>query len=271
MRIEIILMSNDFLTKIIERKKEEILNAKSKVSESELRRQALTVQDKRPFSLKLKQPGINVIAEIKRASPSKGNIRIDLDPIQLAKAYEKGGAAALSVLTEKDFFKGSFEDFRLAREATSLPVLRKDFIISEYQLYESAILGADAVLLIVRCLSEKQLNELIAVSNELQMDTLVEIHTEQDLETATRAGAKLIGINNRNLQTFETDLGIAMHLVSLLKDNQTPVAASGIRNRKDIEKNLEFGLNNFLIGESLVKAQDPVSFILELRGKNLKE
>jgi indole-3-glycerol phosphate synthase len=259
-------MNTDFLTKIIERKKEDILEAKTKLPETELRRKALTIDGQRPFFQRLKQPGVNIIAEIKRASPSKGPINIDLDPTRLAKAYEKGGAAALSVLTEKYFFKGSPEDFRLARAATSLPVLRKDFIISKYQLYESAVLGADAVLLIVRCLSESQLNELIALSRDLKMDVLVEIHTESDLEAATRAGAELIGINNRNLQTFETDLGIAMHLVSLLKDFQIPVAASGIRNRNDIEKNLDFGLNNFLIGESLVKAPDPVSFILKLRG-----
>jgi indole-3-glycerol phosphate synthase len=260
-------MENDFLTKIIERKKEEIIETKTRISEKELRRKALTIQDKRSFSQKLKQPGINIIAEIKRASPSKGPINMDLDPIHLAKAYEKGGAAALSVLTEKHFFKGSLEDFKLARKATSLPVLRKDFIISEYQLYESAVLGADAILLIARCLSENLLNELIALSNELKMDVLVEIHTAYDLEIATRAGAELIGINNRNLQTFETDISIAMHLVSLLKDYQLPVAASGIRNREDIEKNLNFGLNNFLIGESLVKAPDPAGFILKLQGK----
>jgi indole-3-glycerol phosphate synthase len=260
-------MSNDFLTKIIERKKEDIIQAKADISEIELRRKALTIRGQRSLSQRLKQPGINIIAEIKRASPSKGPIKIDLDPVHLAKAYEKGGAAALSVLTEKDFFKGSFEDFKLARVATSLPVLRKDFIIDEYQLYESAVLGADAVLLIARCLSQTRLNELIALSSELKMDTLVEIHTEKDLEMATRAGAELIGINNRNLQTFETDIGIAMHLASLLKDHQIPVAASGIRNRQDIEKNLKFGLNNFLIGESLVRAPDPESLILKLLGK----
>jgi indole-3-glycerol phosphate synthase len=260
-------MKSDFLTKIIERKKEEIIQAKNKISEGELRRKALAIPKRRSFSQRLKQPGVNIIAEIKRASPSKGSININLDPTNLAKAYEKGGAAALSVLTEKDFFKGSYEDFKLARMATSLPVLRKDFIISEYQMYESAIWEADAVLLIVRCLSKNQLRELIALSNELKMDTLVEIHTENDLETASEAGAQLIGINNRNLQTFKTDIGIAIHLVSLLKNFQTPVVASGIKNREDIEQNLNFGLNNFLIGESLVKADDPVEFLLKLQGK----
>lgn len=264
-------MGNDFLSKIIECKNEEIKEAKTKIPESELRCRAFTVRHQRSFSKRLKQPGVNIIAEVKRASPSKGAIKIDLDPVHLAKAYEKGGAVALSVLTEKDFFKGSFEDFKLARSATSLPVLRKDFIIDQYQLYESAVLEADAVLLIVRCLSEIQLNEFIAMSSELKMDTLVEIHNEKDLEIATRAGAELIGINNRNLQTFETDMGIAMHLVSLLMDYQIPVAASGIQNRKDIEKNLEFGLNNFLIGESLVKSADPIEFLLKLKGKSSKE
>ncbi len=260
-------MSSDFLTKIIDQKKEEILRARSEVSEKELRRHALTIQNQRPFAQRLNQERVNIIAEIKRASPSKGPIRIDLDPVWLAKAYENGGAVALSVLTERTFFKGSFEDLQLARAATSLPVLRKDFVISEYQVYESVVKGADAVLLIVRCLSENQLTELIHLSRELKIDTLVEIHTEQDLETATRAGAQLIGINNRNLKTFETDLEIAMHLVTRMKKHQVPVVASGIQNREDIEKNLEFGLNNFLIGESLVKASDPAGFISKLLGK----
>jgi indole-3-glycerol phosphate synthase len=259
-------MSNDILTKIIERKNEEIIEAKTKIPQSEMRRKALTISGQRFFFQNLKQPGINIIAEIKRASPSKGPINMDLDPAYLARAYENGGAAALSVLTDNHFFKGSFQDLKLARAAVSLPVLRKDFIISDYQVYESAVIGADAILLIARCLSENLLKELIVLSNELKMDALVEIHRAYDLEIATRAGAELIGINNRNLQTFETDINTAMHLVSLLKDYQIPVAASGIKNRKDIEKNLDFGLNNFLIGESLVRATDPVRLMTELRG-----
>lgn len=261
-------MSKEFLSKIIDQKKQELIEAQARIPESALYHEAFSNQDRRAFFETLKQPGINIIAEIKRASPSKGPINIDLDPSSLAKAYEKGGAKALSVLTEKQFFMGSPEDLKIARAATSLPVLRKDFIISEYQIYESVVMGADAVLLIVRCLSESQLKELIALAAELKLDALVEIHTEKDLETATKAGAKLIGINNRNLQTFETDLATAMHLVSLFKKDQTPVVASGIENRENIEANLKFGINNFLIGESLVKAKDPTGFLLKLRGNN---
>jgi indole-3-glycerol phosphate synthase len=260
-------MSNDILTRIIEYKKQEIRESKARISEKKLCSQAFNTRDRRPFSEKFNQPGINIIAEIKRASPSKGPINMALDPGFYAKAYEKGGAVALSVLTERKFFKGSPQDLEIARAATSLPVLRKDFIISEYQMYETVLMGADAVLLIVRCLSESRLKQLIDLSHALKLDTLVEIHTESDLARATTAGAQLIGINNRNLQTFETNLATAMQLVSLLKEYQTPVAASGIGNRKDIENNQNFGINNFLIGESLVKADDPVGFLLKLRGE----
>ncbi|MFO8085175.1 MAG: indole-3-glycerol phosphate synthase TrpC [Desulfobacterales bacterium] len=260
-------MSNDILTRIIECKKQEIRESKAIISEKKLCSQAFNTCDRRPFIEKFKLPGINIIAEIKRASPSKGPINMVLDPAFYAKAYEKGGAVALSVLTEKIFFKGSPQDLEIARAATSLPVLRKDFIISEYQMYETVLMGADAVLLIVRCLSEDRLKQLIDLSRELKLETLVEIHTESDLERATTAGAQLIGINNRNLQTFETNLATAMQLVSLLKEYQMPVAASGIGNRKDIENNLNVGINNFLIGESLVKADDPVGFLLKLRGE----
>ena len=259
-------MSKDFLSIIIEKKQVELLKAKKLIPESVLRSEAFNVLDRRPFSEKFNGPGINIIAEIKRASPSKGPIDPDLDPAFLSRAYEKGGAVAISVLTEENFFMGSPQDLKLVRASTVLPVLRKDFIFSEYQLYESAIIGADAVLLIARCLSENQLNELVALSTELKIETLVEIHSEHDYEKAAKANARLIGINNRNLKTFQTDLEIATKLVGLFKEDQVPVAASGIRNRNDIEKNLKFGINNFLIGESLVKASDPAHLLQQLRG-----
>ncbi len=259
-------MGTDFLARIIEHKKEETKEAEKRVPEKELRDLAEKRKDRRPFLENLKRPGINIIAEIKRASPSKGPIRIDLDPAGLARAYEKGGAAALSVLTDGAFFKGSFEDLRAAREATSLPALRKDFIISEYQIYEAAAIGADAVLLIARCLSETRLKDLTSLAKHLDLDVLVEIHSEKDAESAIMSGAELVGINNRNLQTFETDLNIAMRLSSMLRPDQIPVAASGIRNREDIEKNLEFGIRDFLIGESLVRSDDPESFLRGLLG-----
>lgn len=267
-------MKENFLSKIIARKKEEIEKAKRKYPEDSIRREAAGIENRRPFFETLENPGkrgVNIIAEIKRASPSRGPIRPELDPAAYAGAYEKGGASAISVLTDEEFFKGSFDDLKTARQASGLPVLRKDFIISTYQVYESAVLGADAILLIVRCLSKNQLQELVHLCKELNFDTLVEVHTEDDLEAATSAGARLIGINNRNLKTFETDINIAMHLNSLLNEKQVPVAASGISGPEDIAKNLEFGIYNFLIGESIVRAPDPTAFLHRLLGEGLQK
>jgi len=207
-------------------------------------------------------PGI--IAEIKRASPSKGDIAPDLDPAVVARQYQEGGARCLSVLTDSKFFKGGFDDFRKARSASSLPMLRKDFLISEYQVYESAALGADAVLLIARILDPITMIRLMTLSTELGMDALVEIHNGKDLESANASGATLIGINNRNLASFETDLGTATKLSAALSDNQIPVAASGISTRADIEKNLEVGIHHFLIGESLVRSKNRELLLKEL-------
>ena len=258
------MMGKDFLTTIVEHKKQEIVTAQKRIPENRLREEALVPRQRRPFFQRLKQPGpsgVNIIAEIKRASPSKGPIRPDLDPALLAAQYEQGGAAALSVLTDKPFFQGSFEDLQKARNATGLPVLRKDFLISAYQVYESAVSGADAILLIARILSKEQVRDYIALSRELHLDALVEIHSEKDLKAATWAGAKLIGINNRNLSSFETDIKTATRLASLLDPDQIPVAASGIRNRQDIETSQHFGISNFLIGESLVRAKNPQAFL----------
>ena len=258
-------MSKDFLSIIVDNKKKEVETAEKIVSFEQIKKDALSRSEQRPFfkSLQAKDT-INVIAEIKRASPSKGDIAIDLDPSDLAKKYEEGGAACLSVLTDSKYFKGSFEDFKMARNASELPMLRKDFLVSPYQVYESAILGADAVLLIARILTSEQMKDLLNLSIDLGMDALVEIHSEKDLEIANHANAKLIGINNRNLSSFETDLGTATTLVELLSENQIPVAASGITKKEDITQNLKSGINNFLIGESLAKSDDTVNFLKSL-------
>lgn len=264
-------MEKDFLEIIIEYKKKELAAAQKLISESKLRQEALVPRKRRPFFKKLKEPGragVNIIAEIKRASPSKGAICPDLNPASLASEYEQGGAVALSVLTDQKYFQGSLDDFKIAREATTLPMLRKDFLFTSYQVYESAVLGADAVLLIARILSKKQLRDYLILCDQLKLDALVEIHSEDDLESATWAGAKLIGINNRNLRSFETDIQTAIRLASLLDPDQIPVAASGIRSRQDIEENLKYGINNFLIGESLVKAESARDFLKELLGIN---
>jgi indole-3-glycerol phosphate synthase len=191
-------------------------------------------------------------------------LRIDLDPVDLARAYAAGGAAALSVLTDRDFFQGSPEDLMAARHAVPLPVLRKDFLISDYQIYESGAMGADAVLLICRILSRPQLADLLALSRSLGMDALAEIHTMEDLEMAQTSGARLIGINNRNLTTFETDIRTAMVMAQRLSPGQIPVAASGIAGIKDVEANLEQGVFNFLIGESLVRSDNPSARLASL-------
>lgn len=257
----------DILERITEHKKEEVTAANKRISLARLRTEAEKPRKVRPFKKRLIGPEkseVNVIAEIKRASPSKGMICSDLNAAKYAVEYEQGGAAALSVLTDQRFFQGSVEDLQKAREATTLPVLRKDFLISSYQIYDSSALGADAVLLITRILSETQLSEYLKLCGELQMDALVEIHSETDLVKSTRAGAKLIGINNRNLSTFETDIETAIHLKSLLETDQTAVAESGIKSREDIEKICRSGIRNFLIGESLVRAKNPKAFLKSL-------
>ena len=263
-------MVKDILSKIVEDKKQEIAAAKQHIPESFLREKAFAPRKRRPFLKKLEHPGpfgVNIIAEIKRASPSKGDICPNLNPAVYADEYEKGGAAALSVLTDQPYFKGGPEDLKIARETTTLPVLRKDFLISAYQIFESAVMKADAVLLIVRILDQEQLKDYLSLCNELKMDALVEVHSEADIEKAGLAGARLIGINNRNLQSFETDIEIAIRMKSLLNNDQIAIAASGIRTRKDIEKIKDSEIWNFLIGESLVRAEHPRDFLESLHGK----
>jgi indole-3-glycerol phosphate synthase len=263
-------MATDILSKIVKDKKQEIAVAKQHIPESFLRENAFVFRKRRPFLKKLEHPGpfgINIIAEIKRASPSKGNLCADLNPLVYADEYEKGGAAALSVLTDGPYFKGSPEDLKIARESTTIPVLRKDFLISAYQIFESAVMEADAILLIVRILDPQQLKDYLSLCDELKMDALVEVHSEADVEKAGLAGARLVGINNRNLKSFETNIEIAIRMKSLLNNDQIAIAASGIRTRNDIDKIKESGIWNFLIGESLVRAKQPKQFLEALHGK----
>ena len=261
-------MAKDILSEIVKRKTVDVERARRKISSKEIRERAKASAPPRSF---LKQftgksrSAINIIAEIKRASPSKGPIRPDLDPGALASAYESGGAAAISVLTDAPYFMGCLEDLARARAAVDLPVLRKDFIVSAYQVYESRAWGADAILLIVRILSPGQLKELFQLSKSLEMDVLLEIHAESELDTAMDVGARLIGINNRNLKSFETDTRTAVRLADRLGPGRVPVAASGISGKRDIAFNLAAGINNFLIGESLVRAEDPVKMLRDMR------
>lgn len=260
----------DFLETILAAKREEVARSEIRVSEAALRAQAEQRTDFRGFGRALARPGAfgaNIIAEVKRASPSKGPIRADLDPAALAESYETGGAAALSVLTDERFFCGGPEDFRAARAAVQLPVLRKDFIVSTYQIFETAALGADALLLIVRALSQAFMRDALALCAEIGLDALVEVHSEAELESALACGARLIGINSRDLATFRTDLETIVRLRRLLSDDQAAVGESGISGRKDIEYLLDAGVHNFLIGESLVRASDPAARLRVLLGR----
>ena len=260
---------SDFLSRILEHKKDEISAAAKHTPESVLRHEAERLEGKSAFIDRLAKPGplrMNVIAEIKRASPSKGKIRETVDPAEYARKYELGGAAAISVLTDRDFFGGSADDLRIVKSAASLPTLRKDFLISSYQVYESAVMGADAVLLIVRALQPESLRDLLSLCSDIGLDALVEAHDESEFETAANAGARLIGINNRDLGTFKTDISTSIGLAGRTGPGQILVSESGIHSRSDIERLLDAGIWNFLIGESVMRSEDPVRFLKVLHG-----
>jgi indole-3-glycerol phosphate synthase len=261
---------SDILARIVEHKLVEVEEARKRISEAGLRREAEKPRRRRPFLEPLSSPGpfgVNVISEIKRGSPSRGLIRGDLDAAATARAYERGGAAALSVLTDRSFFFGGADDLEAARGASALPVLRKDFIVTTYQVYESAVMEADAILLIVRVLAPQFLRDCLDLSRELGLDALVEVHSLSELEVATAAGARLVGINNRDLRTFRTDIETSVKLASHGSPGQVLVAESGIHGRSQIEKLLQAGIHNFLIGESLVRAGNIEDFLGTLLGR----
>jgi indole-3-glycerol phosphate synthase len=224
-----------------------------------------------PKSLKAaleEAPSPAIIAEIKRASPSKGDLALGWDPVELAQIYQNHGAAALSVLTEIHYFKGDPEFIRRMRPVINLPILRKDFILEPIQVYETAALGADALLLIVSLLEAGKLRALLLLTRSLGLEALVEVHTAAEMQTALSAGARLIGINSRNLHTFEMFPDRALELAPLAAPGVTLVAASGIKTRADIEHYMAAGLRAFLIGESLVTHPDPGATLQEyIKGK----
>lgn len=262
-------MGAHILDRIVSKKRTEVAMAKEVVPLAVLEHKAKERDKIRPFFKSLFQPGpfgVNIIAEVKRASPSKGVIRDNLDPGKYACHYEMAGAAAMSVLTDEGFFQGSVIDLSLARAAVKLPVLRKDFIVSSYQIYESVAIGADAVLLIVRILSAQQLKDYLDLSRELNVSALVEIHSEKEFETASEAGARLIGINNRDLDIFKTDINTSIRLAERLTTDQIGVAESGINSREDILRIRDSGIFNFLIGESLIRSNDTITFLKKLLG-----
>lgn len=209
--------------------------------------------------------GIGVIAEVKRRSPSKPDLAIDLDPARLAGQYLAGGAACLSVLTDTDFFGGSADDLAAARAATSIPVLRKDFTVCEADVVDARLMGADAVLLIAAALDDLELADFHALVSDLGMDALVEIHDEAELERALEAGASLVGVNQRDLVTFEVDTDRAVRLAPLMPYGVVRVAESGIRSAADARRLAEAGYHAVLVGESLVTAADPAAMVAALR------
>ncbi len=250
-----------FLDQILAAKQAEIAAARNLKPQAELEKLAAAREDFRGFAASLARPGVRVIAEIKRASPSLGDIRPDLHPGDLALAYQDGGAAAISVLTEPAFFKGSAKDLKRARDVVELPVLRKDFILDPYQVYETAAMGADAMLLIVRILDDEQLQSLLALAHGIGLETLVEIHDEEDAKRIAGLDVPVVGINNRDLARFQIDTDRAARIAALLPRGAAAVAASGIRGESDIQRSLAAGIRRFLVGETLVKAPDPAALL----------
>lgn len=216
------------------------------------------------FSESLAREGLSVIAEIKRASPSKGMLRPELDVAELAKSYERAGACAVSVLTEEKYFKGSLHDLKLARESCNLPLLRKDFIIDPYQIWEAAAAGADAVLLIVAALPGDELISLMRESKSAGLEALVEVHDAEDMQVAVDAGARLIGINNRDLSTFKVDLQTCLTLRNEIPQDVLAVAESGIKRKRDAIRLKQAGFNAILVGELLMKSEDPGEMVRNL-------
>lgn len=264
----------DFLSEIIGLKKVRLARAKQGSDLDELRKTALDFRRKsgsHALLAALKKKGINIVAEIKRASPSRGVIREVSDVADLARSFQTGGAVAISIVTEEDRFQGTLNDLREARSAVSLPILRKDFIIDEFQLYESAAAGADALLLIAAALDDATLARLRFVTeHELGMDALIEVHSSDELRRANDCGARLIGVNNRDLHTFEVSLNVSLELVREMSLDALFVSESGIRSRDDLNRLYRLGYRGFLIGESLLRADDPAQALRKMLDGNEK-
>jgi indole-3-glycerol phosphate synthase len=231
--------------------------ARAELPEEVLRSSPLFAEKRRGFRAALERPGRRIVAEIKRASPSRGWIRAECDPAEIARAFANAGAAAISVLTEERFFHGSGEALRQVRRAVEVPLLRKDFVVDRYQLVEARALGADAVLLILALLEDGELEQFAGEAEELGLDVLAEVHDEVELRRALRAGARLIGINNRDLRTFETSLEVTERLARCAPDDALLVAESGIETPADLARLERCGVRAFLIGEALMRAEQP--------------
>lgn len=256
------MMTETILDKIFAAKKLRVNAAKTMVDPIRLRDSALerrsTLKSFRLRSALEPNGKLNIIAEFKKASPSKGAINESVDAAFVARHYEAGGAAAISVLTEEDFFKGSLDDLRNVRSAVDLPILRKDFVFDSYQIYEAAAAGADAILLIAAMLDEETMSQLKSVAeDELGLDALVEVHTRDELERVKKLGAKLIGVNNRDLKTFNVSLDVSREMILSKPDNAIMISESGLRSREDLIELRDLGYAGFLIGETLMRSGDP--------------
>ncbi len=256
------------LDSIVGKKRKELKQAQDERPVGDLRSRAKSSPPLRPFQDALKTEGeVSIIAEIKRASPRTGPLVPHLSPERMARQYEEGKARAISVLTDRDFFHGSFEDLQKARAASSLPVLRKDFLIDEYQIWESRVIGADAILLIARILEPNQLTDYIALAaEEMSIPALVEVHTEKELECALDGGASIIGINNRDLDTLEVRLETTLDLRPGIPEDRIVVSESGISEREDLVRLQAHRVDAALIGEHLVTSGNPVLTLQELQG-----
>ena len=260
----------DILQKILKRKAEEVAARAMRVSLNDISRQAVAAPMPRGFIAALERKiaagHAGVIAEIKKASPSKGVLREHFDPPAIARSYAQGGAACLSVLTDIDFFQGADDYLQQARAACDLPVLRKDFMIDPYQVYEARALGADCILLIVSALADAQMAELAGLAAQLRMDVLVEVHDADELQSALRLPCRMIGINNRNLRTFEMRLETTLELLKQIPQDRLVVTESGIHTRADVKRMRDNNVHAFLVGEAFMAAEDPGQKLAELFG-----
>jgi indole-3-glycerol phosphate synthase len=243
---------------------ERLAAVKSAIGRKTLEKRAEQRPSPHDFRGAFRGSSIRIIAEVKRASPSRGTLKADLEPAALASSYEKGGAAAVSVLTEEDHFQGSLSDLEEVREATHLPILRKDFIVDPYQVVEARAAGADSFLLIAAILNTRSLISLVQEGRTWGMEPLVEIHDWSDLDRALAAGAKVIGINNRDLRTFQVDLETSLRLMEDIPSGLVAISESGIRSREDILRLKQAGVRGFLIGETLVTSVNPEARIREM-------
>lgn len=246
------------LARILEHKRAEVAEAQARVPFSQLEEQIQRAPAVRSFAQALRRADgcVAVVAEVKKASPSKGIIREDFDPLQIADIYARNGASAISVLTDKRYFGGHLDYLHAIRQRVPIPVLRKDFIIDRYQVLEARVAGADALLLIVSALDDDTLSDLLAYTRELGMEALVEVHTEEELRRALRAGATVIGINNRDLSTFRTRLEVTERLAPLVPSGCLCVSESGIESAEDVHRVAHAGVHAVLVGESLMRAED---------------